>query len=81
MIMEWKLSPKWLPNSAKEISGLGEDRTIEFPERKSSYHCAALGDTDAVATGDHMEGLIGSVEEMMLCFNIKLHSNWLQLSR
>ena len=54
-----KMAAKW----RKEISGLGEDRTIELPKRNSSYHSAALGDTDAVATGDHMEGLIGSTEE------------------
>lgn len=66
MTLDWKLLPKWLLNGAKEISGLGEDRTIAFPKRKSSHHSAALGDTDAVATGDHMEGLIGSTEERML---------------
>jgi len=38
------------------MSGDRVNRTVELPKRKSSYHSPALGNTDAVATGDHMEG-------------------------
>jgi len=78
-VMYAMLVLRCLSTGAKRLGGFTEGRTIDLSKRKSSYHSAALGDTDAVATGDHMEGLIGSMGNSQPRWNIKVQQENMSL--